>query len=98
VDADGFDDLLVGAMGNGSAGANAGAAFLVYGPITGAVSLADADAVLLGEAAGHYAGDGVATGGDLDGDGFADIAVGAPFEDTYGSRAGATYLLYGGGL
>jgi tRNA A-37 threonylcarbamoyl transferase component Bud32 len=35
-------------------------------------------------------------GGDLNGDGFADLAVGAQWEATDGPRAGRTYVYYGG--
>ena len=88
VDGDGRDDLLVGAYGEDSAGASAGAAYVVYGGGTGDVSLASADAMFTGEAVGDGAGVSVSGAGDVDGDGLADVLVGA---DHHGD-GGAAYL------
>jgi hypothetical protein len=94
VNGDGHDDLLVGAPSRGDE--NPGAAYLFYGPVTAAnLSLADADVTILGESGGDRAGWSV-DGGDVDGDGYADIVVGAPFNDEGGTDAGAVYVLYGG--
>jgi hypothetical protein len=101
VDGDGHDDLLIGAGNQAQAGRNAGAAYLVLGPVTGTLDLALADAKLVGEAQGDLAGndpDGVASAGDVDGDGRDDLLVGATHNEEGGSNAGAAYLVYGGGL
>jgi hypothetical protein len=92
---DGFDDLLVGARYHDQAGVDAGAAYLVRGPPLGSASLGTADAKLLGEAPGDWAGITVAPAGDVDGDGLADLAVGAVYEDAGGADAGAVYLVRG---
>ncbi len=97
VDADGLADLMVGAYlsdGDGSL-ADAGRAYLVYGTPTGTVNLSDADAILTGETAGDQAGYTVEDHGDVDGDGYDDVLVSAVYENSIGSRNGATYLLYG---
>jgi len=93
VDADGRDDMLVGAYGDSEGGYFAGAAYVVLGPATGTVDLSVADAKLVGEAAYDYAGASVAGVGDVDDDGRDDVLVGA-----YYNAAGAAYLLYGAGL
>jgi hypothetical protein len=95
VDADGHDDILVGSSQNEDGGTDAGAAYLVRGPVTGSHDLAGADLKLLG-AEFDDAGYAVSSAGDLDGDGRADILVGAP---GHGARqSGAAYVMYGSGL
>ena len=95
VDGDGAADLLVGGPGEDTNGAAAGGAWLVLGPATGSARLWSADARLRGEAAGDQAGSAVAVVGDTDGDGLADLAVGAPYEHGSGSWTGAVYLVLG---
>ena len=34
--------------------------------------------------------------GDLDGDSTPDLAIGAPYEDTAGDKAGSVFVVYGG--
>ena len=95
VNADGYDDLLVGARGTDGAGSSAGSAYLVLGPVTAEASLASAGLELTGVARGDYAGWAVGSVGDVDGDGYDDIIVGAVAEDSAGTSAGAAYLLLG---
>ena len=95
VDADGYADLLVGSRYEDSGGSKAGAAYLLLGPVTGSLSLSAADAKLIGEADGDKAGEAVAGGGDLDVDGHDDLLVGAEWEDSAATAAGAAYLVYG---
>jgi hypothetical protein len=95
VNLDGFDDLLVPAWGHDAGGAEAGAAYLVLGPVTGLVDLATADAKFIGEGAGDYGGRPAIGAGDVDGDGWPDILIGAYLEDAGGNDAGAAYLILG---
>jgi hypothetical protein len=90
ADADGEADLLVGAIGDSTNGASAGAAFLYFGPVTGTLSSTDADASLFASA-NDTAGESVGFC-DLDEDGLLELWVGAPTESTGGSSAGAVYL------
>ena len=94
VDGDGLHDLLAGSPGSDEAASDAGLAALFLAPVTGDVSLADADARLLGELEGDRAGVGVAGLGDADGDGRSDLAVGANNADGMGVDAGSVYLIY----
>jgi hypothetical protein len=97
VDADGHDDILVGAWVDAEGGHNAGAAYLVNGPISGSLDLWQGDLKLVG-APRENAGYAVAGAGDLDADGRADVLVGAPGNAENGLRSGAAYVLYGSGL
>jgi hypothetical protein len=75
VDADGYDDLLIGAFGNDEGGGDAGAAYVVLGPVTGDFDLSLADAKLLGERGGNLAGSGVSGAGDVNSDGHDDLLI-----------------------
>lgn len=108
VDGDGTPDLLVGASSNDAGGSGAGRAYLMRGPIqTGTVLLADADVTIsgmgrVGMPPPHGApveGDGVGVvldgAGDIDGDGLADLALGANGSDRGGLDAGAFAIFLG---
>ncbi|MCB9746365.1 MAG: FG-GAP repeat protein [Alphaproteobacteria bacterium] len=95
VDGDGYDDLLIGAKSSDRAATDAGAIYLVLGPVVSSASLSTADGILLGEADYDYAGYDVAMPGDVNADGFADLLVGAHYEDSGGNAAGAAYLVLG---
>ena len=103
VDGDGHDDVLVGAPLNGEGGPDAGAAYLLLGPMTGRLELSSADAKLVGERAGERAGESVSSAGDVNGDGLADMIVGAayklwdsaPNRETPRNRPGGAYVVLG---
>lgn len=94
IDADGYADVVVGASAAGSTGA--GIAYLLYGPLTGTMSLSLADASFEGETAGDNAGIYVTAPGDGDGDGVPDLLIGASGSDLGGAASGASYLVTGG--
>jgi hypothetical protein len=76
VDGDGHPDLIVGAPLNALNGTSSGAAYILSG-LDGSLLLA-----LHGHAAQIQFGWSVAGAGDVDGDGHADVIVGANFDDT----------------
>ena len=91
---DGADDLVLGA-----GYADGGTVYVFAGPMSASVALADAHATLR-STSGRYEdqlGGGVATAGDLDGDGVLDLLVGAPDAHSAAYWSGAVYLLLGGG-
>jgi len=93
VNGDGYADLIVGAYLNDAAGEDAGRAYVYHGgPSADPVP----DLILTGEAAADRFGFCVATAGDVNGDGFADIIVGAPLHDGNGTDSGSVYIYLGG--
>jgi hypothetical protein len=99
VDRDGRPDLLFSAWGNDDAITYGGKTYLVLAsslltsPST--FSLADADAAFLGEAQDDYSGYTLASAGDLDGDGRAELLISAHNNDLAADDAGAVYLVRG---
>ena len=83
VDADGFDDVIVGAWGaDNNAREDSGSAYVVFGSASPAAvvdlaSLGSAGFRIDGAAAGDEAGDSVSGAGDVNGDGRDDVIVGA---------------------
>lgn len=99
VDGDGNDDFIMGARTWSNPvktwQVNAGAAYLVFGFDRGNNTLPSGALALTGTKAYEYAGAGVDIVGDLDGDGFAELAVGATGADTNGSSSGCVYIING---
>ncbi len=94
VNGDGFSDLLVGApLYDDGARVDAGAAFLYLGSPAGPAAIASWTAT--GGAAGDGFGRAVAAAGDLNGDGYHDVAIGADGCDGGGGDAGCVAVFYG---
>ena len=87
VNGDGYNDLVVGAD---YISAGNGAAYVYYGGPSGVSS--SGASTLSGSGAGYF-GFAVAGAGDLNGDGYDDIAVGAPY---HSSSVGRVYVYHGG--
>lgn len=89
ADGDGLPDLVVGAPGDDTFGTDAGRAFLMSG-LDGHVLHE-----WFGESALDEFGLDVDGGGDVDGDGLADVVVGAYRHDAAGTDAGRLYVFSG---
>jgi hypothetical protein len=89
LDADGYDDIMVGAP-NDNGGAGTVAVF--FGPTDpGSFDLDEADVIITGDSGSHL-GSAIASLGDIDSDGYDDIILGASGQS---SNAGMAYLIHG---
>jgi len=100
VNGDGLGDLLVGAPeADPNNTMNGGAAYVVFGKAgSAAIDLAALgedgfriDGAAIEDGAGHS----VAGAGDVNGDGRADVVIGAPFVDSASASSGAAYVVFG---
>lgn len=102
VNGDGLADIVLGAFGADPSGTNSGRAYVVFGKD------GDTDEVLLldvtdgvggftidGEATSDVAGFSVSGAGDFDGDGLADIVIGASGSNANGNDSGRAYFVFG---
>lgn len=93
---DGAEDVLVGAYAAEGDATGSGAAYLFRGPfVSGSVAAAAADASFLGASGNSFAGAAVDGAGDWNGDGNADILIGAR---GMSGGAGQVYIYLGGGF
>jgi hypothetical protein len=89
VNGDGFSDIVAGAGNYTGNQVSQGAAFLYYG---GANGIDTIPSIRRGPVAGSEYGTGVSTAGDLNGDGYSDLVVGA---SRFVSNEGAVYIYQG---
>ena len=102
VNGDGFADLIIGACGPIRTARYSGASYVVFGKASGFAASLDLSSLdgsngfkLSGVAADDCSGRSVASAGDVNGDGFADLIVGACRADPHGSYSGASYVVFG---
>jgi hypothetical protein len=95
VNGDGFSDVVVGAPCADAAYADMGYAAVYYGRPTGLPFTASW--VHAGDLSSVYFGTSVATAGDVNGDGYADLVVGAPYVDGAYYNEGRAYVYHGNG-
>lgn len=98
---DGYDDLIVSEPFADSGGSNSGAAYVIFGqkggfdPTIDLSTLDGTDGFRLDAVSGDGAG-AVSGAGDINGDGYDDLIVGASGADPSGTDSGAAYVIYGG--
>ncbi len=100
VNGDGIDDLIIGAN---FANSNAGESYVVFGQDSGfnaSFNLANLDGsngfVINGTSSGDFSGTSVSSAGDINGDGFSDLIVGATNANVNNrENAGQAYVILG---
>jgi hypothetical protein len=93
VNGDGFSDVIVGAAGFDNAYADEGKAFLYLGSAAG-LDFAAAWTADSPQATAYF-GYAVASAGDVNADGYADVAVGAPYFDNGETNEGRVFVYHG---
>ncbi|MHA2232539.1 MAG: hypothetical protein ACXAB4_08600 [Candidatus Hodarchaeales archaeon] len=99
VNGDGYSDIAIGVYQGSRGGTEAGQVYLILGHPAASwgldMNLSEAaDTTFIGEVAGDRAGI-VAGAGDVNGDGYDDILIGARWNDEGGSDTGQAYLILG---
>ncbi|MGF1573390.1 MAG: beta strand repeat-containing protein, partial [Sumerlaeia bacterium] len=100
VNGDGFADLIIGTPGANGSSTNAGVSYVVFGgPTLTSMNLSDlgfGGFRILGVGTSDYSGMSVASAGDVNGDGLADLLVGASSANpSLIQNAGISYVVYG---
>ena len=102
VNGDGIADLVLGAIGMDTGRRNEGAGYVIFGKAGGLSRidlshLSPADGVTIhGDDKKDALGLSVSAG-DFNGDGFADLLLGAPGHNGNSEQSGAAYVIYGKG-
>ncbi len=96
VNGDGYSDVFMGApLWDVSTNGNEGRVFVYHGAPAGPGAVANWAAS--GDFAGVQLGFAVSAAGDVNGDGYSDLAASTPFYSFFGTERGATYVYLGGG-
>lgn len=93
VNSDGYADVIVGAIFYDNGQTNEGKAFVYHGSASGLSATADWTAE--SNQANAQFGQGVSTAGDVNGDGFSDVIIGAPYFNGGQSDEGKSFVYYG---
>jgi len=96
IDGDGFADVIVGAPEDSDVASNSGSVYVFYGSATGLDPSREQELHPSSPLTGDDYGGTVAGVGDLNGDGYDDVAVGARYRDVNGrTDSGTVYVYYG---
>ncbi len=100
INADGIDDLAIGASRSGVS--DIGSVYIVFGksdpfdPVMSLSSLNGANGFRLdGENGNDYVGESLSSAGDVNNDGISDLIIGAPGAQPGGSGEGSSYVVFG---
>lgn len=94
VNGDGYADVVVGSYGYESSFAGAGRAYVYYGGPAGPHD--HPDWTITGSQGGQMTGNSVCAAGDVDGDGFDDLVMGANGTSGLAAYGGAVLVMLGG--
>ncbi len=102
VNGDGFADLIVGDMNGNPDGNYSGSSYVVFGKASAFAATLDLSSLdgsngfrLDGAAAYDFSGNSVSNAGDVNGDGFDDLIVSAPYANPNGDFSGSSYVVFG---
>ncbi|MCE7066293.1 FG-GAP-like repeat-containing protein [Dyadobacter sp. CY326] len=90
INGDGFDDIIAGAANYNGGSGWVGAAYLFYGSALGITN----NPTILEGSLNEFFGESVSGAGDINGDGFADIAIGCPKSES-APNFDAVFAYYG---
>ena len=98
---DGYDDIIIGAHQADSNGPNSGSTYVVFGKesgFSGTIDLSNivrsGSGVRIDGEKGYYSGNSVSAG-DVNGDGYDDIIIGAPGANFNNTASGSAYVVFG---
>jgi hypothetical protein len=96
INGDGFSDFMVGARYYDSEKLNEGGVFIYYGDLSREYN--GSDIMITGHQGNAWMGSALAPAGDVNGDGYSDLIIGAYAYDNGQTDEGTALIYHGGGL